>query len=211
MQYIHNTGRAKHRRSGTVMQKEPSHDDKWFRNRKVSDGFPVDRKFENTDDVNTYLGGDTVQCLLCGRSFKNLGIHLKRIHEMDSRDYCILYNIPTNKGLLSSDALIRKKESISDPQRENMSMYGRNPSLRNSEGKRGIGYFTTYAKSDRDVRLARQSAKAAAVVNTPHVERADSLMPEVNDLRNTGVGYREACKIVGISPSAYKRAVRRAR
>lgn len=72
--------------------------------RKVEDGFPILTPFKSIDDVRHYLGGDRVICLLCGRAFRNLGIHLKHLHGMDADAYREKYRIPWTYGLVCEES-----------------------------------------------------------------------------------------------------------
>lgn len=115
--YIHST--AKHRRSGTTLQKH-----KWRgslsreeRTREVLPGFPWEGTFETRLQVEEYLSEDEVVCLMCGKLYKNLGIHTKRIHNLDAHDYRIRYNIPQRYALQgkATNALVRDR--VSQPHR----------------------------------------------------------------------------------------------
>jgi hypothetical protein len=43
--------------------------------RRVKEGYPWTGEFSTSDEVARYIGGDTIECLLCGRTFKRLGVH----------------------------------------------------------------------------------------------------------------------------------------
>lgn len=66
-------------------------------------GFPWAGKFQTMAEVDNYLSGSTVQCLLCGRWFKMLGIHLTMFHSVSSDDYQSQFGIPWTKHLVSKD------------------------------------------------------------------------------------------------------------
>lgn len=65
-------------------------------------------------DLETYLMGDTVQCLECGLHYKHLSLHLHYSHLMTREDYCIKYGIPPSTTLVGQS--IRK--SISNLRKE---------------------------------------------------------------------------------------------
>lgn len=71
--------------------------------RRVLDGFPIDRPFESIKEVREYLSGDKIVCLLCGRSFRTLGLHLRKIHDMTPDEYRERYNIPWTYGLACAE------------------------------------------------------------------------------------------------------------
>jgi hypothetical protein len=53
------------------------------------------------DQRTAYYGGTDIQCLLCGRRFRKLGVHVLRVHEMQDDDYKRRYGLPLYKGLTS--------------------------------------------------------------------------------------------------------------
>ena len=44
-------------------------------------------KIETLDELNLYLSGAKIACLLCGTEHRSLGHHLSRSHSMSSRAY----------------------------------------------------------------------------------------------------------------------------
>lgn len=61
-------------------------------------GFPSEKKFANTQEVEAYFATRRLECLLCGRTFLNLGTHLK-MHDMRPIEYCKRFNLPFSRGL----------------------------------------------------------------------------------------------------------------
>ena len=49
--------------------------------------FPWLGRFESKTEIDEYLSGDKVQCLLCGKLFKALPPHLERTHNITADDY----------------------------------------------------------------------------------------------------------------------------
>ena len=66
---------------------------------------------ETIDQLNLYLSGDKITCLLCGKEYKSLGHHLQRSHSMSSREYKVRFNIPVCKSLVG-DGLKKIKKSM---------------------------------------------------------------------------------------------------
>ena len=54
--------------------------------------------FKSNCEIDEYLARDTVQCLECGRSFKNLGQHV-RVHGYSPDDYRDKWAIPRGRAL----------------------------------------------------------------------------------------------------------------
>ena len=104
--YIHDS--ARHRRSGTTMQKMPGRGSLSKANavRKVLPGFPA-KPFERLEDVEAYLDGDRIACLLCGKSYKTVLIHVAKIHQMDEPTYRTRFNIPS-KYVLAGKATVER-------------------------------------------------------------------------------------------------------
>lgn len=64
-------------------------------------GFPREFVFECREEVDAYLSGDRITCLLCGRSYKILDTHLRGAHQIDSDEYRERYGLPYRRGLCS--------------------------------------------------------------------------------------------------------------
>ena len=67
--------------------------------RVVKDGFPITAKFTSANEINDYLHGEKITCLLCGRVFKQLIGHLYQIHGMTADEYKDMYGLPYRTGL----------------------------------------------------------------------------------------------------------------
>jgi predicted transcriptional regulator len=80
--------------------------------RIVYQGYPITKKFTTIDDVRSYLSGDRIICLLCGRSFKALHMHIEQIHNVDVDTYREIYNIPWTYGLVSISTKQNYSEAV---------------------------------------------------------------------------------------------------
>lgn len=78
--------------------------------RTVLPGYPSNESFSSKEDVKQYLSGEKVICLLCGKSYKTLGVHLKCIHGITVDDYKLKYNIPWTTGLACDDTREKHRE-----------------------------------------------------------------------------------------------------
>lgn len=72
------------------------------------------KKFTTKKDLEAYFSGDILECLYCGRSYKSLGVHLKKIHGKTARDYKKDFNIPYRKGLISSPTKLKLKKAMEE-------------------------------------------------------------------------------------------------
>jgi len=59
--------------------------------------------FLNKEDIKKYYSGDRIQCLVCGKWFKSLGVHLNKTHNMSIDDYKKMFGLPWSIGLCSSE------------------------------------------------------------------------------------------------------------
>jgi predicted transcriptional regulator len=62
---------------------------------------PEREPFRTREQVDEYLSGDSVQCLICGRRFNGLHMHLKFKHGITDDDYRQRYGIPLSRSLTS--------------------------------------------------------------------------------------------------------------
>ena len=56
--------------------------------------YPWLGKFGTKTEIDDYLAGNKVQCLLCGKLFKALPQHLERTHEITADDFREQYGLP---------------------------------------------------------------------------------------------------------------------
>lgn len=78
--------------------------------KSVLHGFPWKGLFTNKDEIDKYFSNpDGIQCLLCGRYFENLSVHLRIGHDISHEQYRDWYGLPWRKGLVSR--IVSKKIS----------------------------------------------------------------------------------------------------
>jgi hypothetical protein len=85
--------------------------------------YPWLDKFGTKTEIDAYLAGNKVQCLLCGKLFKALPQHLERTHDITADDYREQYGLPWKRGLcgvgtskkLSKNMLERQKNGFRPP------------------------------------------------------------------------------------------------
>ncbi len=74
-----------------------------YERRRVLPGFPKEGKFKTMAEVDAYLSGEKIQCLLCGKMFHMIGAqHLQLIHGLTADDYREQYGIPWGRGLIGA-------------------------------------------------------------------------------------------------------------
>ena len=60
-------------------------------------------KFLKTkEEISKYFDGDKIQCLICGKWFKMLSVHLNKAHNMSVDQYKKQFGLPWTKGLCGS-------------------------------------------------------------------------------------------------------------
>ncbi len=61
--------------------------------------------FRNPEDLQDYLlgvdGGEGIICLICGRSLRALGVHVRHAHGLSADGYCAEFGIPVTYGLVA--------------------------------------------------------------------------------------------------------------
>jgi hypothetical protein len=60
--------------------------------------------FRTRREVNRYLGGRTIQCLICGRHFRRLAFHLVAKHDIPADEYRMRFGLPWTRGLSSAQS-----------------------------------------------------------------------------------------------------------
>jgi hypothetical protein len=61
--------------------------------------------FTTRREIERYFGGDTIECLICGRHFKRLHTHLAAKHGMAVDEYKRRFGLPWTRGLISATSL----------------------------------------------------------------------------------------------------------
>lgn len=67
------------------------------------EGFPRKEPFTLLTEVKEYLSGDRLVCLLCGKSYQSLQVHIPIVHNTSLDEYKLRYAIPWTYGLLGKD------------------------------------------------------------------------------------------------------------
>ena len=71
--------------------------------RAVRPGYPIEPRAFTAEECRDYIAGDRVTCLLCGKDYKSIGLHLRVIHSTTPDDYRARYGLPWSKGLAGVD------------------------------------------------------------------------------------------------------------
>jgi len=92
------------------MNREKEHAIRRQKRRSVKPGYPKTDKFTTPEQVANYFSEDRIVCLLCGKTYKSLGIHLKTIHDTEVDEYKEMYGLPWRRGLVGHSTWLRKSE-----------------------------------------------------------------------------------------------------
>jgi len=123
--------------------------------------------FRTRRQVESYLNGKTIRCLLCGKRFRRLSFHLAAIHHISTDDYKCTFGLPWTRGLTCADS--RRKSGWTAARRANASKQARktrffklaHPSPRRDDapfvrrerlahlGVRGAGFGPTFERRVR--------------------------------------------------------------
>lgn len=106
------------------------HEKRKQQNHKVLPGFPRQDKLQAREEIEAYFDGDKIQCLLCGRWLKELGNHLRRIHDISPDEYKVRYGLPFSKGLGGESSKAKRREMAYKKMQEGRVPYVTEGSLR---------------------------------------------------------------------------------
>lgn len=154
------------------------------------------RRFENSEDVKHYLGGDSITCLVCNKNFKVLSGHLSRGHGCSAKKYKDFLNIPRRlplmvKSELEKRAVFAKKMLDENPDLKAFLMTGHH----NPNGHNG---GVTSSISIENQRRARQmnGKKNKGKAHTREIGQCYSCKKqiEISSIRRNRVVKCENCK-----------------
>jgi predicted transcriptional regulator len=74
--------------------------------------FMADTPFQTMQEVDNYLSGDTVACLICGKSFQTLNCSHLGSHGITHDEYRIRFGIPFNRSLTSAPSRAKSRALI---------------------------------------------------------------------------------------------------
>ncbi len=60
-------------------------------------------KFKTQEQLDDYFGEDSIECLICHKHLKSLGVHLRMKHDMTAKGYRYQFGIPMKYGLVSKE------------------------------------------------------------------------------------------------------------
>jgi endogenous inhibitor of DNA gyrase (YacG/DUF329 family) len=115
-------------------------------------------------ELEAYLSGSKIACLLCGKEMRSLGHHLSRSHAMSPDDYKVKFNIPVTRSLACEDLREIKKAITERIWQENPRMEAVRQSLKeNIDRLDGTKHKTKSSiKGLSEIKRARTATNGAA-------------------------------------------------
>lgn len=79
---------------------------------KMKGNIPMLDKFTTKKQIDAYFNDDKIECLLCGKRFKALGVHLSRKHEITGDEYKTRFGLPYGIGLAGLETKLKHSKSM---------------------------------------------------------------------------------------------------
>lgn len=136
---------------------------------RVKGEYPWSGSFRTKEQVDDYLSGSEIECLLCGRALKAVGgRHLKRIHGISIDEYKRRFGIPWCRGLVckktSEKYAAGCKRRISFGNLDPVAMAALRKSYK-SQQRESVGYVKELNRKKFLAAVAKAAAAAAAKRN----------------------------------------------
>ncbi len=85
-------------RDETSRSSYPGNKKQYAHRRELLPGYPREIPFESALAAEEYLANERLVCLRCGKSYKELGHHLARVHQWSADQYKLFYRLPLSPG-----------------------------------------------------------------------------------------------------------------
>jgi len=82
--------------------------------RMCLEGFPKTTPFSSIEEVVSYLSGDHVLCLLCGKPYRSVAHHILSIHGIDGDQYKEMFKIPWTYALCGQNTSEKHRKLLND-------------------------------------------------------------------------------------------------
>lgn len=80
--------------------------------RIVLKGYPINPHSMTNEEIDNYFSHEKIECLICGKQYKQLhNLHL-RIHSITQDEYREMYDLPFSKALMCPDLINKKRENV---------------------------------------------------------------------------------------------------
>ena len=100
---------------------------------------------------------DKVQCLICGRWYRHVGIHIFQTHKITAREYREAFGFDVKKGQLPPDLRKRKSEYVL--QNGTMENLKKGIKYRFEKGQEGVGIYNRSAQTLERLKVLHKNKK----------------------------------------------------
>lgn len=110
MPRLFKVSRSRFKASPTTASAKRSH---WLEaefSRWTKDGFPWNGAFQSAKEIKSYFSDENIQCLLCGKLYKEITSGHLRVHSTNVDEYKLRYGIPKHRGLIGASLKERKRQ-----------------------------------------------------------------------------------------------------
>lgn len=77
-------------------------------------GFPKKDKFKSKKEVDYYFNGDKIQCLICGKWYKQINNDHLNLHDTTIEEYRERFGLPWTRGLCSCKTHDKRKDHATE-------------------------------------------------------------------------------------------------
>jgi predicted transcriptional regulator len=133
--------------------------------RRINEGYPWQGAFKTPEELDRYLSGDIIECLLCGKVYKTLGVHILRIHGVSVEKYQERFGIPYSRKLDS--ATIKDQRRVEMARRIELEILKPGTKEQAAYARRQMGRTGRLRMPVRDVLTQRNLSK----INSPENKR----------------------------------------
>lgn len=95
--------------------------------------------FQTMQEVDDYLSGNVIVCLVCGKRLQRLNIHLQKTHNITPDEYRRQFGIPSTRSLTSAPSRAKSGAAMTPERIEALKRLGthNNPAIRRGTWLRG--------------------------------------------------------------------------
>ena len=152
--------------------------------------------FKTRRDIARYFGGNTIECLICGRRFKRLHTHLAAKHGMAADDYKKRFGLPWTRGLTSATSLANSGWTDERKAKaRKLAQKSRFFDLAHSTPRRELAPAQAVAGRGRQVHCLRTPCRCAAITGAGDVHARANLRGQrpARCIQSTGASCCASC------------------
>ncbi|TPW52405.1 hypothetical protein FKD06_07830 [Serratia sp. SRS-8-S-2018] len=116
---------------------------------KKTDASPISRRINSRAEAESYVSGDLVECLECGKKFEFLPVHIKRMHSLTADEYRERYNIPAGIPLAGKSYREMQRQKLIAMQKDGVLDYSHLPKAEKAARRAGRGDKRDYDRQSQ--------------------------------------------------------------